>query len=214
MPAAIPATPSQPLCDACDRLLTQARLRVWLATPWLHSRHGDGWIGGFVGRLAAARVKGLDVRVYCRPEAANKKALAILKQAGVTLVTETPGARHLHAKVLLTEGAVLVSTVSLTDRDLAREDARFVVGEAPARVGEFAFALERLAQAEPAAETTPPAPVASLLPERLRPFFQIEQAQSHADRRRAPGAARWPQSRDRLTHGLRQDARRRGGAAA
>jgi hypothetical protein len=69
----------------------------------------------------------VDVRAYLRPHRSNAHAVAVWQQAGVTVVQATARTRHLHSKIIVADGAVLVLTANLTDTDLFRNANHFVV---------------------------------------------------------------------------------------
>lgn len=108
------------LCATFEAVIGEAPERLWIAVPWAYSSTNDPWIRGFIADVAHAKKRGVDVRVYLRPDPANRHAVSVWQAAGVRVVQATARVRYLHTKAVVTEKAVIVSTANITDTDLYR----------------------------------------------------------------------------------------------
>lgn len=97
-----------PLCAAIDSAVNLAIHRLWLAAPWVYTRTNNSWLLGLIQRVAAARAKDVDVRVYLRRDQNNSYAVTICREAGVKVVQSTSPTGYLHLKVIVSDNAALV----------------------------------------------------------------------------------------------------------
>ena len=136
--------------------MTGARRRVWMEMYLLTD-------DGALGALQAARSAGADVRVLLEPapygdETANQGAFATLARAGVDVRWFAVPGGLVHAKVILVDDAVWISTANLTNAGLNRNRELMAVDTdtADVRRVESSWQTDAVGWSAPATPGTPP----------------------------------------------------------
>lgn len=110
---------SNEITDALDRIAMNAKERIWVAVPWFYTVE-NLWIKSFIERLSDASKKGIDVKVFLRPDISNHSTVNQLTLARAKVFSKKSIIRYIHTKMAMNENEVLTVTANITDADLFR----------------------------------------------------------------------------------------------
>jgi replicative superfamily II helicase len=108
------------LTSAVEDVVYNAERLVWIAVPWFYTSSQNKWINSIIETLEAKRRRGIDVRVFVRPDVSNHATVNKLNLAGVKIFSKKQIIRHIHTKMIISESALLAMTANITDFDLFR----------------------------------------------------------------------------------------------
>lgn len=101
------------LLETLLKLIATASRRLWIKVAWWDTSPKGR---DLVAAVIAARKRGLDVRVLCRPEASNDATLRDLRHAGVAIL----GVRYIHEKELLADDVAVTHSMNFTSKEIER----------------------------------------------------------------------------------------------
>lgn len=94
-------------------LIRSASERVWIKVPWWDTSPAARELAE---AIIAAKKRGVDVLVLCRPESSNDAILRDLRRAGIKLA----GVRFIHEKELLADASAVVHSMNFTSKEIER----------------------------------------------------------------------------------------------
>ena len=105
---------------AVEEIVSNARQLIWIAVPWFYTSTQNQWILSITDSLAEKKKRGLDVRLFIRPDVSNHSTVNKLNLAGVKIFSKKQIIRHIHTKMVINESTLLAMTANITDFDLFR----------------------------------------------------------------------------------------------
>ena len=108
------------LTSAVEEIFSNARRLIWIAVPWFYTSSQNSWILSITESLAEKKKRGLDIRVFIRPDVSNHATVNKLNLAGVKIFSKKQIIRHIHTKMVISESMLLAMTANITDFDLFR----------------------------------------------------------------------------------------------
>jgi len=108
------------LTSAIDKIVSNAKQRIWIAVPWFYSRTENEWLKTLLDTLCNSVKRGIDLRLFLRPDPENHETTNQVLLAGGKVFSKREIVRHIHTKMILSEREVLITTANLTDFDLFR----------------------------------------------------------------------------------------------
>lgn len=112
------------LLETLLKLMATASRRLWVKVAWWDSSPKGR---DLVDAVIAARRRGVDVQVLCRPEASNDAVLRELRQAGIAIC----GVRYIHEKELLADEVAVTHSMNFTSKEIERNQNSGLVFDSP-----------------------------------------------------------------------------------
>ena len=101
------------LYDMLLELVTGAQRRVWIKTPWWDT---SAPARRLTEAVVAAKARGVDVLLLCRPEASNDAVLRELRRAEIRIVA----VRYIHEKELIADDVAVTHSMNFTRTEIER----------------------------------------------------------------------------------------------
>jgi replicative superfamily II helicase len=108
------------LTSAVEDVVHNAERLVWIAVPWFYTSSQNKWINSIIEALESKKKRGIDVRVFIRPDVSNHATVNKLNLADVKIFSKKQIIRHIHTKMVISESTLLAMTANITDFDLFR----------------------------------------------------------------------------------------------
>jgi replicative superfamily II helicase len=161
------------LTSAVEEVVNNAKVLVWIAVPWFYTSSQNPWIISIIDSLAAKKKRGLDIRIFIRPDVSNHETVNKLNLAGVKIFSKKQIIRHIHTKMVLNEATLLAMTANLTDFDLFRNMNTGILTTAKQDVERAKADFNRLVEADVLKYSDfKPANIDEILPPGIADFFR------------------------------------------
>ncbi len=112
------------LYDTVLELITAAQRRVWIKIPWWDT---SPQARRLLDAVIAAKQRGVDVLVLCRPEASNDAVLRKLRRADISLTS----VRYIHEKELIADDIAVTHSMNFTRTEIERNQNSGSVFDTP-----------------------------------------------------------------------------------
>ncbi|MBL7500960.1 DEAD/DEAH box helicase [Frankia sp. CNm7] len=147
-------------------LMAAAEKRLWIKVPWWDTSPRARQLAD---ATVAAKERGVDVLVVCRPEASNDAILRTLRKVEITIA----GVRYVHEKELLSDDTAVVHSMNFTRAEIGRNANSGLVLSEPELLDAIENGFRALLDNQAAASVGDEewTPTATLIPDQLRPFL-------------------------------------------
>lgn len=118
------------LYDTVLELITAAQNRVWIKIPWWDT---SPQARRLLDAVIAAKQRGVDVLVLCRPEASNDAVLRKLRRADISLTS----VRYIHEKELIADDVAVTHSMNFTRTEIERNQNSGSVFDTPEEIDDL-----------------------------------------------------------------------------